>query len=96
MERTSIVPASESRSKVMSTELMAIGCASGISYGVCFAASTPATFAVVSTSPFGSARSIEFLQRRRAHPHRRHRDRFALRARFAPTSTMEMPPVSSR
>src|SRR2546426_344201 len=57
MARTSIVPASLSRSKVMSTELISTGCVSGISDGVCFAARTPATFAVVRTSPFGSARS---------------------------------------
>src|SRR4051794_15662894 len=75
---------------------MGIGCASGISDGVCFAAMTPATFAVVSTSPFGSARSTSFFSV--AGCMRTVATAAASRtlARFAPTCTIEMPPVSSR
>src|ERR1041385_8425664 len=96
MARTSIVPPFGSRSKVTSTESMGIGCASGISDGVCFAAITPATFAVVSTSPFGSARSTSFFNV--AGCMRTVATAAASRtvARLAPTCTIEMPPVSSR
>src|SRR5688500_14289598 len=83
-------------SKVTSMELRGTGCVSGMSAGVCFAPRTPATFAVVRTSPFGSARSMSFF-----------RVAFDMRAVaaatasrrvvfFTPTSTIEMPPVSSR
>src|SRR5436190_2206014 len=96
MARTSIVPASLSRSKVMSTELISTGCVSGISDGVCFAARTPATFAVVRTSPFGSARSTSLANV--SGFIRTVATAIASRAvaRLAPTSTMEIPPVSSR
>src|SRR5438128_2068407 len=96
MARTSIVPASRSRSKVMSTELMSTGCVSGINEGVCFAARTPATFAVVRTSPLGSARSTSLVSV--AGFIRTVATATASRAvtRLAPTSTIEMPPVSSR
>src|SRR5438105_3064468 len=96
MARTSTVPALRSRSNVTSTELIARGWASGMSAGVCLAARTPATFAVVSTSPFGNARSTSLVSV--AGFIRTVATATASRTltRFAPTSTMEMPPVSSR
>src|SRR5258708_8715699 len=96
MACTSIVPWSRSRSNVMSTELMATGCASGISDGVCFAARTPAIFAVVNTSPFGRACSMSFcsVSGRMRTLATATASRWVLR--LAPTSTMDMPPVSSK
>src|ERR1051325_6520859 len=96
MARTSIVPAAWSMSNVTSMVLRMMGCASGMSDGVCFAARTPAILAVVRTSPFGSARPTSlpsvsgFMRTVAAATASREV------ARFAPTSTMEMPPVSSR
>src|SRR5436305_15057417 len=80
----------------MSTELISTGCVSGMRAGVCLAASTPATFAVVRTSPLGRARSTSLASV--AGFIRTVATATASRAvtRFAPTSTMEMPPVSSR
>src|ERR1051326_3101789 len=96
IERTSIVPLAGSRSKVTSTESIAMLWDSGISAGVCFAASTPATFAVVRTSPFGSARSTSFCSV--AGCMRTVATATASRtvARLRPTSTIEIPPVSSK
>src|SRR5512142_2425433 len=64
--------------------------------GVCLAARTPATFAVVRTSPFGKAWATSFDSvfgdmRTVAAATASRTVGF-----FAPTSTMEMPPVSSR
>src|SRR5207253_2000367 len=96
IEWISIVPAFASMSNVMSTDESAIECVSGIRDGVCFAARTPATFAVVSTSPFGRARSTSFCSV--DADMRTVADATASRLvlRFEPTSTIEMPPVSSR
>src|SRR5258708_3902726 len=96
IDRTSIEPASWSMSKVMSTDVSKIVCVRGMSEGVCFAARTPATFAVVNTSPFGRALSTSL--ERVAGVIRTVAEATASRwvARLEPTSTMEMPPVSSR
>src|SRR5215212_7370871 len=96
IDRTSIAPPSASMSNVTSTDSSASGCARGMSDGVCFAARTPAILAVVRTSPFGSARSMSFLSV--AGVMRTVAAATASRCVgfFAPTCTMEMPPVSSR
>src|SRR5919108_156139 len=67
-----------------------------MSEGVCFAARTPATLAVVRTSPFGSARSTSFFSV--AGFIFTVADATASRCVmfFAATFTIEMPPVSSR
>src|ERR1051325_659588 len=96
MPRTSIVPAPRSRSKVMSTELMGTGCVSGIRFGVCLAASTPATLAVVRTSPFGSACSTSLVSVSGFMRTVATATASRTVTRLLPTSTMEMPPVSSR
>src|SRR5437764_6863652 len=96
MARISIEPPAGSRSNVTSTESSAIGCASGISDGVCFAASTPAILAVVSTSPFGSARSTRRLSVAGCMRTVATATASRVVARLEPTWTMEMPPVSSR
>src|ERR1051326_7382557 len=96
IERTSMVPLAGSRSNVTSTESMVMLWESGMRLGVCFAASTPATLAVVRTSPFGSARSTSFCNV--AGCMRTVATATASRtvARFRPTSTIEIPPVSSK
>src|ERR1041385_2650561 len=96
MPRTSIVPAPRSRSKVMSTELTGTGCVSGIRFGVCLAASTPATLAVVRTSPFGSACSTSLVSVSGFMRTVATATASRTVTRLLPTSTMEMPPVSSR
>src|SRR5437764_1684545 len=94
--RTSIVPAARSRSKVMSTELMSTGWVSGMRLGVCLAARTPATFAVVRTSPFGSARSTSLVSVSGFMRTVATATASRTVTRLPPTSTMEMPPLSSR
>ena len=94
--RISIVPAFLSMSNVMSIEFRGTGCVSGIRFGVAFAARTPATFAVVRTSPFGSACSMSFFSVSGFMRTVATATASRCVVRFDATSTIEMPPVSSK